>query len=386
MLSRLALLAIALVTLQSSTPPTNAIARLQNKIDSGAVRLQFDEKNGYLRSLLEELKIPVESQVLVFSKTSFQRDLISPERPRAIYFNDDVYVGSVQNAPVLEISAADPVSGALFYTLDQEKKDHPAIEPRNIECIQCHGTGMLTDGLPGHMMRSVSTDASGAAILSLNNFVTTDQSPLSERWGGWYFTGSVGNQPHMGATLNAKDGSRRVDTTRYLTGNSDAVALMVLAHQTRVHNRIADVNAVTRMILNAYPKVDDPLKVRIKSIIEPLVRDMLFAGEATLTEPITGSTGFAAQFEKRGPYDRQGRSLRQFDMKKRLFRYPCSYLIYSDSFNALPPAVKQFVYERMVEILDGRDQTREFNHLSSNDRKAILEILRETKPDFQIRG
>jgi hypothetical protein len=212
MFLRVALLALTLVAFQSSTPATNAIARLQEKIDSGSVKLQFDEKNGYLPSLLKELKIPVESQVLVFSKTSFQRDLISPARPRAVYFNDDVYVGSVREAPVLEISVADPASGALFYTLDQEKKDHPVLQQHNNECLQCHGTGMLTDGLPGHMMRSVSTDENGTAILSLNNFVTTDQSPLRERWGGWYFTGSVGKQPHLGVSINGSEAGKHVDT------------------------------------------------------------------------------------------------------------------------------------------------------------------------------
>jgi hypothetical protein len=382
MLLRVALLAGTLFLLQSSTPSTNAIARLQQKIDTGEIKLQFDEKNGYLRSLLSELKIPVESQILVYSKTSFQRDLISPGRPRAIYFNDDVYVGSVREAPVLEISVADTASGALFYTLDQEKKDHPVLEPRNIECLQCHGTGMLTDGLPGHMMRSVLTDENGLAILTSNNYVTTDQSPLHERWGGWYFTGSVGNQPNMGVRLNGNESRTRVDTKAYLSSNSDAVALMVLAHQTRVHNRIADVNAVTRMILNANVNIDERLSNRIKRIIEPLVQGMLFAGEAQLAEPISGSTTFAADFEKRGPYDHQGRSLRQFDLKKRLFRYPCSYLIYSDSFDALPAMVKQYIYRRMIEVLTGKDHTEDFNNISASDGKAILEILKDTKPDL----
>jgi hypothetical protein len=382
MILRLGLLIITLSALQSSAAPTNAIVRLQEKIDSGAVKVQFDEKNGYLRSLLQELKIPIESQVLVFSKTSFQRDLISPERPRAIYFNDDVYIGSVRDAPVLEISVADPSLGPLFYTLDQEKKERPAFEKRNYECIQCHGTGMLTDGVPGHMMRSVSTDKNGLAILSSNTYVTTDQSPFSERWGGWYFTGSVGKQAVMGVSLNPNEGAGRADTRGYLSGNSDAIALMVLAHQTRVHNRIAEANAVTRTILNANPTLNDVLRNRIKSVIEPLVSDMLFAGEAQLTEPITGSTSFAAQFENRGPYDHQGRSLRQFDLKRRFFRYPCSYLIYSESFDALPALVKQYVYRRMIEVLNGTDHTQDFNHLSAGDRKAILEILTDTKPDF----
>ena len=382
MFLRLALLVVSLSLLESSTPSANAILKLQEKIDSGAVKLQFEEKHGYLQSLLKELSIPVESQVLVYSKTSFQRDLIFPDKPRAVYFNDDVYVGSVQNAPVLEISVADPSVGALFYTLDQEKKDHPVLEPRTTECIQCHGTGMLTDGLPGHMMRSVLTDQNGTALLSTNNFVTTDQSPLRERWGGWYFTGSVGKQPSMGVRLNGSEARATVDTKAYLTGNSDAVALMVLAHQTRFHNRIAEINDVTRMILKANPTVDETVSKRIKGIIEPLVQGMLFAGEAQLVEPISGSTTFAADFEKRGPFDHQGRSLRQFDLKKRLFRYPCSYLIYSDSFNALPDLVKQYVYQRMIEVLSGKDQTADFNNLSATDRKAILEILKETKPDF----
>jgi hypothetical protein len=382
MLLRVALLVLTLLAFQSSTPATNAIVGLQEKIDSGAVKLQFDERNGYLPSLLKELRIPVESQVLVFSKTSFQRDLISPERPRAVYFNDDVYVGSVREAPVLEISVADPASGALFYTLDQEKRDYPRFQQRNNECLQCHGTGMLTDSLPGHMMRSVSTDQNGTAILTVNNFVTTDQSPLRERWGGWYFTGSVGKQPHLGVNLNGSEAGKRADTKDYLSANSDAVALMVLAHQTRVHNRIADVNDVTRMILKAYSNIDDALSKRIQTIIEPLVDGLLFAGEAQLTEPVSGSTTFAADFERRGPYDHQGRSLRQFDLKKRLFRYPCSYLIYSESFDALPQLVKQYVYRRMIEVLSGKDHTPDFNTLSATDRKAILEILKDTKPDF----
>src|SRR4029077_15752740 len=145
-------------------------------------------------------------------------------------------IGSVQEAPVLEISVADPVSGPLFYTLDQEKLEHPKFEQRNTECIQCHGTGMLTDGVPGHMMRSVFTDNDGGPLLARGSYVTTDQSPLNERWGGWYFTGALGRQPNMGHVMNANDSAAHVDTTKYLSPGSDAVALMVLAHQTRTHN------------------------------------------------------------------------------------------------------------------------------------------------------
>src|ERR1051326_4058392 len=59
--------------------PNDPITALQKKIDSGQVKLTFDEAHGYLPAVLRELHIPVSSQMLVFSKTSFQRDLISPD-------------------------------------------------------------------------------------------------------------------------------------------------------------------------------------------------------------------------------------------------------------------------------------------------------------------
>lgn len=373
---------LSALALGGAPSPKNRIDKLQEKMDSGEVRLEFDLKNGYLRSLLDVLNIPIESQMLVFSKTSFQRDLISPEHPRAVYFNDDTYVGSVPDAPVLEISMADPLSGPVFYTLSQDKSEHPQLERRNTECEQCHGTGMLTDGLPGHMMRSVATDSNGAPLLTSGNFVTSDQSPISERWGGWFFTGSAGKQQNMGTNLNTSELGKAANRTLYLTPHSDIVALMVVAHQTRVHNWIAQVSEVTRMILDVHPSPDGETADRIKRVIEPLVRALLFSGETRLNDAIAGTSGFAAQFEARGPFDRRGRSLRQFDLKTRLFRYPCSYLIYSEAFDAMPALTRQYIYQRMREVLLGQDQTQEFAHLTAADRKAILEILRDTKPDF----
>ena len=84
--------------------------------------------------------------------------------------------------------------------------------------------------------------------------------------------------------------------------------------------------------------------------------------------------------EQLGPRDSHGRSLRDFDLERRIFRYPCSYLIYSPAFDALPVAVREYVSKRLNEILSGEDQTAEFQHLSAEDRRAIREILAETKP------
>jgi hypothetical protein len=382
MLRSITLLILSVFAFGAQSLPKNRIDRLQEQINAGEVKLEFDQKNGYLRSLLKALKIPVESQMLVFSKTSFQRDLISPERPRAVYFNDDTYVGWVPEAPVLEISVADPVSGAVFYSLSQDKNESPQLERRDNECAQCHGTGMLTDGLPGHMMRSVFTDPNGAPLLASGSYVTSDQSPLTERWGGWFFTGSIGRQQHMGTDLDMSELGKVVEKSRYLTPHSDVVAMMVLAHQTRVHNWIAQASEVTRMILDVHPSPDGEVAGRIKRVIEPVVSAMLFAGETRLNNAIAGTSGFPAQFEARGPFDRQGRSLRQFDLKTRLFRYPCSYLIYSEAFETMPALTRQYIYQRMREILLGQDHTQDFAHLTPADRKAILEILKDTKPDF----
>ncbi len=115
---------------------------------------------------------------------------------------------------------------------------------------------------------------------------------------------------------------------------------------------------------------------------EPLVKAMLFSGETRLTAPITGTSAYAAQFASYGPFDRQKRSLREFDLQTRLFRYPLSYQIYSATFDGLPDMAKQYVYGRFEEIFTGKDRSADWAHLSDADRRALLEILRDTKPEF----
>ena len=108
-------------------------------------------------------------------------------------------------------------------------------------------------------------------------------------------------------------------------------------------------------------------------------------GETELTDAVRGTSSFSQEFTARGPQDQQGRSLRQFDLKTRVFRYPCSYLIYSDCFDALPEPVLERVYQRLWDVLTGEDEAEKFAHLSAADRTAILEILRDTKdglPDY----
>ena len=373
-----------------------AIADLQRRIDRGEVKLPMVGETGYLQPLLNELQIPVSSQTLVFGRNSAQLFLISPETPRALYFNDDVYVGYVQGAPHLEIASVDPDTGPVFYTLDQEEADKPQFTRQETDCFACHDTFEADKPVSRLLMLSTLADSKGTA-LNRSALVTNDKSPFAERWGGWYVTGTHGSQFHMGnrfvtepasslgdihqyaksANLsngaNVTDLTKRFDTRPYLSPDSDIVALMVLGHQTHVHNLITVANYNLRM---------EASESDLKSHGEPLVEAMLFSDAVPLTEPVRGTTTFAEEFSARGPHDSKGRSLHQLDLKKRLLQYPLSYLIYSKSFDALPQAARDFVYRRLWEVLSGKDQSKAFAHLSAQDRKAILEILQETKPDF----
>jgi hypothetical protein len=392
----------------SAAPANNAITRLQLRLDTGRSSLAFEKHFGFLRPLLRELKVPVSSQVLVFSKTSFQRHRIAPHTPRSVYFNDDVYVGFCQNGDVLEISAVDPQLGTVFYTLDQEPGDKPHFTRQNDNCLICHGSSQ-NEGFPGHLVRSLYVDGEGLPILSAGSHRIDHTSPLADRWGGWYVTGTSGKQTHMGnlivrdkrasgtidnpAGVNVTDLGERIDRSRYLTPQSDIVALMVMEHQTGGQNLITRASFLTRFALRDEVEINKALGrpadrrsesalSRIRNAGEPLVRYLLFSGEAHLTDPIQGTSDFAAEFARRGPRDDRGRSLREFDLRQRLFAYPCSYLIYSAGFDELPGPVKDYVYRRLWEVLGGQDTSAEFAHLSACDRRNVLEILRATKADL----
>ncbi|MEO7889768.1 MAG: hypothetical protein ABIW19_07185 [Vicinamibacterales bacterium] len=372
-----------------AAPPANAsklndaVTRMVRRLDAGQTTLTIDRERGYLPSLLRELHIPVSSQVLVFSKTSLQFRFITPQTPRAIYFNDDVYVGFVPDGELIEISAVDPDRGAIFYTQTQLPRARPRLVT-NHDCLQCHATA-ATQGVAGHLLRSVFTRSDGQMDSRAQTFLTDHRSPFAERWGGWYVTGSLSGDTHMGNAF-LRDGADpaefdrtpgtalrnvagRFHSERYLTGDSDVVALMVLDHQVRMHNLLARLH-------------QEAGSARMGEALEELLRYTLFVDEATLKGPITGSTRFATEFEQRGPSDSNGRSLRQFDLHTRLFRYPCSYLIYSAAFLALPDPVKQQFYSRLGEILSGADASPAFARLQRTDRTAIAEILSATHTEF----
>jgi hypothetical protein len=386
-----------------ATAELDAVARLQQKIDAGQVTLAFDRDHGYLKSVLANLNIPVSSQMLVLSKSSAQMSGISPERPRAIYFNDDAYVGWVQEGG-LELAAVDPKSGPFFYTLTQENTTTPRFERHTETCVGCHDSSDDPARLIPRLLKlSVLPTREGTAIQAAA-LATTDRSPFRERWGGWYVTGTHGRQTHMGNQTfqapardigsipeyvskmdltpgsNITDLSGRFDTARYLTPHSDIVALMVLGHQTHVYNLIAAAEYKLKFALEDDPKGETADLV--KELGEPIVRALLFSGEVRLTDPIAGTSGFAADFVKQGPRDREGRSLRDLDLKTRLLRYPLSYVVYSPAFDQMPVLLKGFVTRRLREVLSGADSGQPYAHLTPADREQIVGILRETKPEL----
>jgi hypothetical protein len=392
----------------NDAPADNAVSRLQSELDAGRVSLDREERHGHLRALLRRLGVPESSQVLVFSKTSLQRQRIAPATPRAVYFSDDVYVGYCQSGAVMEVSASDPRLGTVFYTLGQEPGEKPRFVRQQDSCLICHASSQ-NQGMPGHLVRSVYADAEGFPILSSGSYRTDQRSPLAQRWGGWYVTGTSGRQVHLGnlvvrdkrqpeqvdnaANTNLTDLGGRFDTSPYLTPHSDIVALMVLEHQAEMHNLLTRANFLTRAALYDEAALNkelgrpadhrsDSTLSRVRSAGEPVVKYLLFSGEAKLTDPVQGTSGFAREFARRGPRDARGRSLRDLDLRRRLFTYPCSYLIYSREFEALPAPVKAYVLRRVWDVLTGKEAGEGFAHLTADDRRAIREILLATKPNL----
>ncbi|HSI14181.1 MAG TPA: hypothetical protein VK961_19185 [Chthoniobacter sp.] len=375
----------------SAQKPNDRVAKLQARIASGEVKLKWDEQFGWLPALLDELKVPKSSQMLVFSQTSLQRKAIHPRNPRALYYGDDIYIGYIPNAPMMEVTAVDPNLGGVFYSIDQVEEAKPTFT-RNQDCIQCH-VSSRTMGVPGHFVRSLHTDPSGDIVTGTDTSAVDHCTPLAERWGGWYVTGQHGAQTHLGNLAgssaferhesnpayraNLTDLSEIIDTKKYLQPHSDIVALMVLEHQTHMHNYITRLNYETRIMTERYGHIR-----YLKSQEDAFLRYLLFTEEVPLTAPISGEPQYVKDFLAGAKRDSKGRSLRDLDLHTRMFRYPCSYLIYTEAFDSIPTLMRERLLQRLHGILTGQDKDPQFAKILPDDRQAILEILRETKPNL----
>ena len=367
--------------------PTGAVEQLNRRLQGGQ-RLSFDGPAGYLKGLLAALDIPVESQLAVYSKTSLQSVRISPQNPRVIFFNDSTAVAWVPGG-FIEVAVHDPRQGAVFYLLPQAPAPVPQLV-RDERCLSCHLSAAAA-GIPGFLVRSIPTAADGTIIPWLGNYATDHRSAVRDRWGGWYVTASRVDGPHLGnafiADQNARDlppwtAERHLTTLEghlpsgtYPSPYSDIAALLVFDHQARMMNLLTRIGWEARILAEpARPGNGD-----LTSTASELVDYLLFVDEAPIGR-VRGTSGFAARFASRGPRDRQGRSLRELDLDGRLMRYPLSFMIYADAFDALPADAKDSIYRRLWEVLSGRDRSSRYAHLSDEDRRAIREILLDTKP------
>ena len=238
-------------------------------------------------------------------------------------------------------------------------------------------------------------DETGKINLLDSRRQVTQNTPFEKRWGGWYVTGTHGDQHHLGNLFGDAD-RKRVDREpdfrsnltdlkpffnvgAYPAATSDIVALMVFEHQVHMRNLITLLNYESHVHLARYGHVN-----YLKGLTDDFVKYMLYANEPELTDPIAGNSDFAKQFAARGPRDKQGRSLREFDLQTRVFRYPCSYLIHSNAFGGLPKPARKQVYRRLWDALNDNGDASFAGRLDAKSRAAIIQILKETKSDLPV--
>jgi hypothetical protein len=392
----------------SGRPLHNPIASLQARLLNGETKLEFKPPRGYLDSVLKNLRIDPSSQMLVYSKSSLQVEWVNAASPRAIYFNDDTYVAWVQAVGLLEFVTMDSKLGPVFYTMTNQKDSTASFGRETLRCLDCHDKFALQGGgVPMFRATSNYVDINGLTLKPIAATEVTDQTPLALRWGGWYVSGHQGGQANLGNIQvhtarefdnlglvrrgNLESVASLLDTRPYVTDKSDIVALLVFEHQSTVYNLIARINFKARSRIarefNAAPAVVaahnrlNPITEKwMRELTEPLVQAMLFTNAAPLTGTVASTSGFDTWFQAQGPKDSAGRSLRDFDLRTRLFKYPLSYLVYSQAFDGLPDYVRNYIYGRFIDILSGQDLRG--RRLSATDRRAITEILAATKPEF----
>lgn len=387
------------------TPPRDVVAALQQEVAAGGRPLAAGDPVALLRQVLVALDVPSESQVLVFSRTGIQRAATSPRTPRAIYFNERVAVGYIAGAQHLELAAHDPAQGVQFYTLDLTAA-RPEIT-RRTNCLACHVSAATLE-VPGMIARSTVTDADGGVLPQLGGQAVDHRTPLAERWGGWFITGTY-DQPayrgvshrgnvttmlHPSADRAAGDSNEVFvrwlasdpEAHGYLSAESDLAAAMVFDHQMHAVNLITRLQweaptAKFRAAAGAAP-VSVSAQPPVARLIDELADYLVFVDAAAPPAGAAPRREFARWLAAAGPHDRRGRSLRELDLPRRLFRYSCSYMVYSPAFGQLPDEIRTAVWTRISDVLAGRDRRAKYQHIGKAERGATREILRATIPDL----
>ena len=380
----------------SDAKAEDSLTRLAADLASGAKKVEGETGLERLRFVLKELNVPEASQMLVFSKTSHQNALIHPKNPRALYFSEEAYVGYVPGGTI-EAVVVDPRLGPVFYLIEAGGPGGLKIERDLSNCMSCHGTAR-TENVPGLQVRSVYPNADGHPLLAMGTSHVTHETPLAERWGGYYVTGRS-SSPHLGNRTYEEDGpddarpsdladlNGMFDVAKYPRATSDIVALMVLEHQCQMHNLLTAASLQyqrTHFLSLALDPAADPDQGSAGRVAdgmaEKIVACLLFKEEADPGDGIEGGEEFQKAFTVRFPRTKSGESLADFHLYNRMFKNRCSYMIYSRSFRDLPPRVKQAVMVRLKAALAGEDPV--FDWLKASERKRIEAILAETMPEW----
>ncbi|MEZ5325037.1 MAG: hypothetical protein R3F19_08230 [Verrucomicrobiales bacterium] len=367
------------------------------QVDAGTVNLDRSSERAFVRSLLDALQIPVSSQMLVFSTTSLQLSRISPSNPRALYFNDDVYVGWVPGGRI-EIASVDPDLGCVFYIFDVPRSNTEALQiERSTRCMNCHA-GTETRDVPGINIKSVVPGPRGGSLDAFRINETGHTIPLSDRFGGWHLTGKHGIEKHWGniigklwqgelSTTPLEPGDR-FEWARYPAATSDILPHLVHEHQAGFVNRVVEGTYLARAFLHSNSGA--PLTSTQAGILdqhaEIIVRYILFAEEAALPPSgIQPDPEYSDAFASKRLPSRNGTSLRDLDLRTRIFKFRCSYMIYSPLFQAMPSPLMERVRQRMISALQAENADTAFDYLPVDEKAAIRAILEDTLPALGIK-
>jgi hypothetical protein len=398
----------------SHAEPRDAVARLKTRIAAGELKFSGDDRDVF-KALLREMRVPIESQILVFSKTSFQRGRINPDHPRALYYSDDCYLGWAPGG-LAEVATIDPELGPVFYSFDPRGFSAGAKTEfkRDADCMGCHG-GSYVRGIPGVFARSVYPDENGEPLLRQGTQVVDYRTPFEERWGGWYVTGRHGKALHRGNAFASEKGDQLVfdpsrganrtnlasffDTRDYLAPGSDIVSLMVFEYQTAAQNALTRAGLTCRRMLDYQKRLERDLGERVneephydsvKSVFESSARDvvdaLLFKDEAPIPDGVSGSASFQTAFAANAPRAKDGSSLKDLLVAGHLFKNRCGYLIYSDLFMKLPGQLKERIYPRLANALRADHPDPRYAYIGTEERERIVGILRQTHPDLKTGG
>jgi hypothetical protein len=367
-------------------PLEDAFTKLKAELESGKIPLTSGDEMGFVVNLLGALEIPVSSQTLVFSNTSLQLRLISPRNPRAIYFNEDIYLGWVPGGQI-EVASLDPALGGIYYIADIPRDGRAPLFDRANRCMNCHAE-KATREVPGLVIKSVLPGTRGGSIDSFRRDETGHSIPLEDRFGGWHLTGKHHIKKHWGNAIgDYANGTEKTipvepgqyfDLARYPVPTSDILAHLLHEHQVGFVNRVVEGTYKARAWL-----AEDGATLtaeHAKALDEQaglITRYVLFADEAKLPPPgVTPDPVYASAFLENRRKNEAGLSLKDLDLRDHIFRHRCSYMVYSSVFTGMPETLKSRVLAHMKRALGSNG----YPHLPLNEKQAIRSILTATLP------